>query len=633
VAGDVPVWADWNGDGVRTPGVFRDGIWLLKDRLADGEADRQVSFGRAGDVPVVGDWDGNGSLGLGVVRGTTWFLRNGVSTGIHDAQFGYGTATDVPVVGDWDGNGSETPGVFRDGIWLLKDTLEGGAADRQMSFGRAGDVPLVGDWNGDGDGGLGVVRGTTWYLRDSFSPGLHDVQFGYGTTTDVPLYSTVPVGLPVPPSGPAPAVTPIDWQRFSRPAPTDPDAARIKAILRNALRYGLTTWWSAKGFDSVTGAYLNLGGTGETHVRAAANEAFALAVALRTGAYDAASADGVTAGEAVRRACLLVRSVAYRHRVNSTRGWGDAWQSAMWAAYAGYAGWLMWDALSTTDRALVARMVEHEANRFLQYTVPYYRDASGAVLSPGDTKAEENAWNAMVLQLATAMMPGHPHRGGWMTKNIELMVSAFSRPSDLSRAVVVDGRPVRDWLRGSNIDEDGVIVNHSRAHPDYSTTVSLNAQAALVYSMAGQNTPRAAMWNADVVYDALVDRIWVAGSSFPPGGTVLSPGGTVYVDGSEHIYYPQGNDWGTARRIQPTLLDIQAAAFGFDRLASANGSYWERLHGQRVLDMQRRSVDGRTYQAPGEDTYIGREELVAATAAQGWLTKWVITQGAYRPAS
>jgi hypothetical protein len=356
-------------------------------------------------------------------------------------------------------------------------------------------------------------------------------------------------------------------------------------------------------------------------------EAFALAVALRTGAYRPAAAGGLSAADATQRDVLLIRSLAQAHRASSSGGWGDAWQSAMWAALAGCAGWLMCDRLNTDDRAAVALMVEHEADRF----VTYYRDAAGTIVSVGDTKAEENAWNAMVLQLATAMMPIHPRHSPWMDKNLELMVSASARPSDLSSTTVISRKAVRDWLHGSNIEQDGVVINHRRAHPDYSTTVSENIQAALVYSLAGQATPRAALWNADVVYDALVDRQWAAGTDYPPGGTVQAPGGTEYVRGSERIYYPQGNDWGTDRRIQPTLLDLQAATFGFDRLASVKGLTWQRLRGTRVLQMQQRSTDGRTYQAATEDVYSGREELVAATAAQAWLTTWLTAQQADQP--
>jgi hypothetical protein len=101
------------------------------------------------------------------------------------------------------------------------------------------------------------------------------------------------------------------------------------------------------------------------------------------------------------------------------------------------------------------------------------------------------------------------------------------------------------------------------------------------------------------------------------------------VDGSERIYYPQGNDWGTDRRIQPMLLDVQARAFGIDSRASQKGDCWQRLHGDRVLQMQERSADRRTYVGAGEDVYYGREELVAVTVGQAWLTRWILAQNAF----
>lgn len=61
-------------------------------------------------------------------------------------------------------------------------------------------------------------------------------------------------------------------------------------------------------------------------------------------------------------------------------------------------------------------MMVHEADRFLNYKVPYYRDITGKILSKGDTRAEENAWNSNILTIATAMMPEHNHYDGWMRK-------------------------------------------------------------------------------------------------------------------------------------------------------------------------------------------------------------------------
>jgi hypothetical protein len=183
---------------------------------------------------------------------------------------------------------------------------------------------------------------------------------------------------------------------------------------------------------------------------------------------------------------------------------------------------------------------------------------------------------------------------------------------------------------GSNANDDGVLVNHGFVHPDYSTNVAENIHAALSASLAGQATPRAALWGADVTYDALVDHVWIAGGTYPPKGPVQAPGGTVYIDGSPRLYYPQGNDWGTARYIQPLLLDVQAHAFGFDRLASRKGDYWQRLHSQGVLDQQSRFPDGHTYESSDEDSYGGKEELVAVTSAEAYLTKWLFAQNAVR---
>jgi putative cell wall-binding protein len=74
-------------------------------------------------------------------------------------------------------------------------------------------------------------------------------------------------------------------------------------------------------------------------------------------------------------------------------------------------------------------------------------------------------------------------------------------------------------------------------------------------------------------------------------------------------------------------IDIFADVFGFGHLASKKGSYWEPLHAQKVLDMQKRHKDGRTYAAYDEDKYKGREEWVAHHAAWAWIAKWVNHSG------
>jgi hypothetical protein len=425
-------------------------------------------------------------------------------------------------------------------------------------------------------------------------------------------------------------VSPIAWGTLIQGAPTSADALRMRSILLNANKYALTVWWNAKGYGAQTDPYLSFGGVGETNIRPPASEALALAVSLQTGAYDP-SVTGVSQADARAKAIRLVGSLAYRHRATTgSGGWGNNWQTALWASLAGTAGWLLWADLSPTEQGYVRAMVEFEANRFNSVPPPSFRNAAGTVVIPGDSKGEENSWNAMILQLATAMMPAHPNWLPWMNRNLEYMLSAFARPADVSSSTVINGRTLEAWLNGSNIEPDGMMVNHDRIHPDYTATITQNANAALLSTLAGQPTPRAAFFNADIVYAALVNLQFVVGpSSYPSGGQILSPGGSIYRAGSADIYYPQVNDWGTDRRMNFAGLDAFAGAFGFDALASTPASGWEALHAQKVLDMQGRFSDGRTYGGGGEDTYNGREEWVAVLAARAYLAKWVVHQGTF----
>lgn len=413
-------------------------------------------------------------------------------------------------------------------------------------------------------------------------------------------------------------VVPINWSAFTAGNPTDTAALRWKDIMRNANKYAVTNWYNTtKNFDAQNGTYLDFGGTGESNIRPSASEAFSLAVAIKTGIYDP-TYTGVSLTDATTITVKLIKSLAYRHLVNTTGGWGNAWQSALWSAYAGFAGWLMWDNLSTTDREYVRKMVEYECNRFNSATPPYGNDTTS------DSKGEENSWDSMIMQLATAMMPAHPNYYTWMDKCLNYMISSYARQSDdSSNTTVINGKQVKDWLGGWNVREDGLMFNHSIMHPDYIATVSQIANAALVYTMAQKSTPMAAFFNCDLEYKCLSDRVFNTADGWN------SPGGTIFKDGSYDIYYPNGNDWGTSRRVHFALVDCQASVFVMDAGAQHTGAYWEAYHAQRVLDMQNRNSDGHCYVDSNEDTYSGREEWVAVHAAMGYLSRWIVHSGKF----
>ena len=202
VASDQKLMGDWNGDGVRTPGVFRAGTFYLRNTNTSGSGEIAFTFGQPGDVAVVGDWNGDGIETVGVFTPATrmWSLRhtNGPTSG--SLGFAYGAANDLPVAGDWNRDGVDTVGVVRQRVWYLRNSNTPGVAETAFAYGALGDRPIVGDWNGDGYISVGVVRGTTWQLRNSNTGGNAEISFNFGAAGDVPLVwhtavISVPAGL------------------------------------------------------------------------------------------------------------------------------------------------------------------------------------------------------------------------------------------------------------------------------------------------------------------------------------------------------------------------------------------------------------------------------------------------------
>jgi hypothetical protein len=191
-ATDIPILCDWDGDGDRTPGVFRAGRWYIRNSNT-GPVVKSFTFGRAGDRPVCGNWPTPGASPRadhpGVYRAGVWYLRYSLSTGSANHSLRWGDSLSRPVVGDWDGDGWDQPGLFRAGRWQLLDTfwsLVDLSKIKTFSFGQSGDVPVVGDWNRDGLPTVGVKRGTKWYVSNVLGPPTSST-FSYGLATDRPV--------------------------------------------------------------------------------------------------------------------------------------------------------------------------------------------------------------------------------------------------------------------------------------------------------------------------------------------------------------------------------------------------------------------------------------------------------------
>lgn len=446
---------------------------------------------------------------------------------------------------------------------------------------------------------------------------MHRLHRLVGLALTVAVLTTGPVAVADPTSAGG-QVRPIDWAALGSYSAADDAGQRMRQILQNSSRYLIGPWYAGKYHELAPDGYLDLGGTDERAVRLPAMTAMSVASALRLDAYDPKD---LSVENATIREMNLVASIAARHEANNAdpaSAWGSGWQTALWAYYGGSAAWLMWDNLSDLDRDKVVTMLVSEADRLTTgddvYLVGdsgdqlYLMRRDGTVVTPGDSKAEEDSWNAALLGLAVAMMPEHPNADAWQRRNVELLLASAARPADLDDPTTINGVPM-SWLQGTNIADDGTLENHGILHPLYMVSFDQNLYQGAVAGLGRTCAAEAARHNMPPVYDALVDKQF--------------DGKTIYIPDSAEIHYPEGNDWGTDFPGYFGNFDMLVSLYGQDTEASVKAEVWEKLHNEGQLAMQARFTDGRTYGADGENTYYGREQRIGVMAGQAYLSLWL----------
>ncbi|MBN1903417.1 hypothetical protein JW926_19010 [Candidatus Sumerlaeota bacterium] len=216
----------------------------------------------------------------------------------------------------------------------------------------------------------------------------------------------------------------------------------------------------------------------------------------------------------------LLRYITITHKANflptgDGEPWGDHWQSAHWAAFAGHAAWLAWDILPDDVKLMSIRMIIYEADRFNA------RPPDSGV--ENDTKAEENAWNSQIIALAACMLPSHSNNPLWHESAIVWMLNSLVREKDLEDTRLIDGKPAKDRLRAVTIHPDYTLENHARVHPDYMACGYLKLRNAHLYTAAELPIPESCYYNVPETFDVLYHLTATNGSFFYVNGQDRTP--------------------------------------------------------------------------------------------------------------
>ena len=202
------------------------------------------------------------------------------------------------------------------------------------------------------------------------------------------------------------------------------------------------------------------------------------------------------------------------------------WESSLWAMSVAYSAFFQWDKLSDTQKNYIYKLLKAECNYELYRSIP-----TGYA---GDTKAEENGWEADILAATLGLFPNDELAPNWFARLREFAINSYSQKDDATDNTIIDpdydNKTVKDLYKGQNLYDDFTLQNHNYFHTSYQNVVIQElGEAALALKLFQQGLYGEEKWKTNALMhnnDKVMQEVlyWLA-----------------LADGE--LAMPNGNDW------------------------------------------------------------------------------------------
>ena len=285
------------------------------------------------------------------------------------------------------------------------------------------------------------------------------------------------------------------------------------------------------------------------------------------------------------------------------------WESSLWAMSVAYSAFFQWDKLSEQQKNYIYKLLKAECNYELQRSIP-----TGYA---GDTKAEENGWEADILAATLGLFPDDPLAPRWFQRLREFAINSYSQKNDAYDNTVIDPdydtKTVKSLYKGKNLYDDYTLQNHNYFHTSYQNVVIQElGEAALALKLFQQRLYGTETWKTNALMhnnDKVMSEVlyWLA-----------------LADGE--LAMPNGNDWSLFLYDQITSYSTNACF-----LRDPHALMLENLAYKMIKARQTTTTDGSWLLRP--DVGARRMGVEAHRVMMTWLMHEVLTTQDMTPTS